>query len=133
MKTVILFDGLCALCNQSVSIIKPLDWRHAFTYSDVQDWENVHARYPELDREATLGAMHIVRPDGKVYAGYEAVRQIIRELPLLFWAYPLLFLPGVTTLGPRVYGWISSHRYEFNRVIGGPTECKNGACKLHSR
>ena len=100
MKTVILYDSLCALCNQSVRIVKRLDWLHRFIYSDIQDWESVHARHPQLDREATLSAMHIVRPDGKIYAGYEAIRQISRELPLFFWVYPLLYLPGVTWIGP---------------------------------
>ena len=131
MQTVILYDGLCALCNQSVRVIKRLDWQHAFEYIDVQDWTNVHARYPQIEREAALGAMHIVRPDGRVYAGYPGVRQIIRHLPLLFWMYPLLFLPGLTWLGPKVYGWIASHRYQLNRYLGGPTVCENGTCKVH--
>jgi hypothetical protein len=30
--------------------------------------------------------MHIVRPDGSLYAGYAALRQISRELPLFFCA-----------------------------------------------
>jgi predicted DCC family thiol-disulfide oxidoreductase YuxK len=133
MKVVILYDGLCALCNQSVQLVKRLDWLHRFVYSNVQDWETVHARYPQLDREATLGAMHVVRPDGQVYRGYEGIRQIIRELPLFFWIYPLLFLPGVTWVGPKLYHWISVHRYEFNRIFGGPTQCENGVCKIHGK
>jgi predicted DCC family thiol-disulfide oxidoreductase YuxK len=133
MKTVILYDGLCALCNQSVRIIKPLDWRQAFAYTDVQDWDNVHTRYPQVDRDAALGAMHVIPPDGHIYAGYEGVRQIIKRLPLVCWLYPLLYLPGFTWLGPIAYRWVAGHRYQFNRVFGGPTECANGTCKLKHR
>jgi predicted DCC family thiol-disulfide oxidoreductase YuxK len=133
IKTVIFYDGLCALCNQSVRILKRLDWLHRFEYIDLQAWESVHARYPQLDREAVLGAMHVIRPDGRLYAGYAALRQISRELPLLFWIFPLLYLPGVTWAGPRLYRWIATHRYELNRLFGGPTECESGACKIHKR
>jgi predicted DCC family thiol-disulfide oxidoreductase YuxK len=67
-QTVVLYEGLCALCVQSVRWVKRVDWRQAITYTDLQDWTTVHARYPQLDR-----------------------------------------------------------------VSGGPTECENGACKLHSQ
>jgi predicted DCC family thiol-disulfide oxidoreductase YuxK len=77
--------------------------------------------------------MHVIRPDGRLYAGYAALRQISRELPLLFWIFPLLYLPGVTWAGPRLYRWIATHRYELNRLFGGPTECESGACKIHKR
>jgi predicted DCC family thiol-disulfide oxidoreductase YuxK len=133
MKTIIFYDGLCALCNQSVAILKRLDWLHRLEYADLQAWESVHALYPQLDREAALDAMHVFRPDGELYAGYAAIRQISRELPLFCWVYPLLYLPGVTSAGPRLYRWISTHRYELNRLFGGPTECENGACSLHKR
>jgi predicted DCC family thiol-disulfide oxidoreductase YuxK len=132
-QTVILFDGLCALCNQSVRIVKRLDWNHAFTYTDIQDWETVHSRYPQLDRDTISGAMHVIPSDGNVYAGYNGVRQIVRRLPLLFWLFYVMNLPGVRWIGPKVYGWVAAHRYQLNRYIGGPTECENGICKVHSR
>ncbi|MHB8626814.1 MAG: thiol-disulfide oxidoreductase DCC family protein [Aggregatilineales bacterium] len=131
--TVVLYDGLCALCVQSVRWIKRLDWRHTITYTDLQDWTTVHVRYPQLDRDAISGAMHVVGADGTVYVGYASVRQIIRVLPLIFWLYPLLYLPGLNWLGPKVYRWIATHRYQLNRVSGGSTGCENGACKLHSK
>jgi predicted DCC family thiol-disulfide oxidoreductase YuxK len=133
MQTVVLYDGLCELCNQSVRLIKRLDWRHAIAYSDVQDWANIHLRYPQINRTAAIGAMHVVRPDGNIYAGYPGVRQIIQQLPLVSWMYPMLFLPGVTWLGPKVYGWIASHRYQLNRYLGGPTFCESGTCQLHGK
>ena len=132
-QTVVLYDGLCALCRQSVRWIKRLDWRQAIAYMDLQDWTTVHARYPQLDRDAISGAMHVVTADGAVYVGYAGVRQIIRVLPLVFWLYPLLYLPGLNWLGPKVYRWIAAHRYQLNRVAGGPTDCENGACTLHSK
>jgi predicted DCC family thiol-disulfide oxidoreductase YuxK len=129
--TVVVYDGLCGLCTQSVAIIKRLDWLHKLEYLDAQDWEQVHARYLQLDPQAVLGQIHMVAPDNRVYVGYAGIRYIIRYFPLVFWLYPLLFLPGITWLGPRVYGWIAAHRYAISRRLGHPVSCENGACSLH--
>src|SRR5258707_14119301 len=133
MQTVVLYDGMCALCNQSVRWVKRLDWQHAIGYTDLQDWTTVHARYPQLDYGAISGAMHVVGADGAIYVGYESVRQIIRALPLVSWLFPRMNLPGLGVLGPKVYHWIASHRYQLHRISGGPTECQDGTCKRHGK
>lgn len=131
MQTVMLYDGLCALCQQSLRMIRPLDWRNAIEYLNLQEWDNVHARFPQLDYEALMGAVHVVLPDGSVLTGYKGVRELLRRLPLTGWMYPILMLPGVSWLGDKVYKWIAAHRYQFNRIFGGPTECVDGVCKVH--
>jgi predicted DCC family thiol-disulfide oxidoreductase YuxK len=130
-KTVVVYDGLCGLCTQSVAVMKRLDWLHRLEYLDAQDWDRVHARFPQLDQEAILGQIHIVAPGGRIYVGYEGVRHVIRDFPLVFWLYPLLFVPGVTWLGPRIYRWIAAHRYAISRRLGHPVSCENGLCKVH--
>jgi predicted DCC family thiol-disulfide oxidoreductase YuxK len=130
-KTVVVYDGLCGLCTQSVWLIKRLDWLRRLEYLDAQDWPTVHARFPQLDQDAILGQIHMVTPDGRIYVGYEGMRRIIRYFPLVFWLYPLLFLPGITWLGPKVYQWIAAHRYQISRRLGHPVSCENGTCKIH--
>jgi predicted DCC family thiol-disulfide oxidoreductase YuxK len=130
-KTTVLFDGLCALCRQSVKWIRRLDWLHAIDYQDAQDWETVHSRYPSLDHDAIYGQIHVVAPDGKVFVGYEGMRRIMKNLPLTMWLYPFMFIPGITWAEPRVYGWIANHRYQINRLIGDPVVCEDGVCKIH--
>ncbi len=130
-KTVVVYDGLCGLCTQSVGLIRRLDWLHRLEYLDAQDWEQVHSRFPRLDQEAILGQIHMVAPDGRVYVGYEGVRRILKDLPLAFWLYPLLFLPAITWLGPRIYRWIAAHRYAISRRLGHPVSCESGAYKIH--
>ena len=132
-KTVVVFDGLCALCQQSVKTIRRLDWLHAFEYQDAQAWDEVNRRFPQLDRDAILGEIHVVTPDGGLYAGYGGMRRIIKRLPLVMWLYPLLFLPGITWVGPKAYRWIADHRYQFNRLLGSPVTCDNGYCKARPR
>jgi predicted DCC family thiol-disulfide oxidoreductase YuxK len=45
------------------------------------------------------------------------------------WMYPLMFLPGITWLGPRVYRWVARRRYALNRLLGNPL-CEDGTCKI---
>lgn len=133
VKLVMLYDGQCALCVQSVRLVRPLDWRGAIEVVDLQRWEDMRRHLPQvahLDDDALLGAIHVVRPDGQVLAGYAGVREVTRQLPLLAWLYPLLGLPGVAWLGDHVYRWVAAHRYQFNRIFGGPTACEGGTCKL---
>jgi predicted DCC family thiol-disulfide oxidoreductase YuxK len=73
----------------------------------------------------------MIAPDNRVYIGYEGVRHIVQYLPLAFWLHPLLFLPGITWLGPRIYAWIAAHRYAISRRLGRPVSCENGACTIH--
>ncbi len=130
-RTVVIYDGLCGLCTSSVRTLRRLDWLGRLEYLDAQEWEAVHARYPQLDAGAVLGAIHVIPPDGRVLVGYAGVRHLVRHLPLVAWLYPLLFLPGITWLGPRVYRWVASHRHLFNRIFGFPPVCEGGTCRVH--
>jgi predicted DCC family thiol-disulfide oxidoreductase YuxK len=111
-----------------VRLLRRLDWRHRLEYVDVQDWATVQTRFPALEREAALGQIHVIRPDGQVFTGYEGMRHLARCLPLVAWLYPLLFLPGIRWLGPRVYRWVAARRYQLNRLFGGPI-CNNSTCR----
>ncbi len=130
-RTVMIYDGQCGLCVGSMKAVRRLDWRSRIETVDAQDWAAVHARYPQLDREAILGLIHVITPDGRVLIGYEGVRHLIRYLPLVAWLYPLLCLPGITWLGPRLYAWVADHRYWVNRLFGRPHPCADGLCRAH--
>ncbi|NPV68820.1 MAG: DUF393 domain-containing protein [Anaerolineae bacterium] len=135
-RTVMIYDGLCGLCVGSMRAIQRLDWRERIDYLDAQDWAGVQERLSDaaisLTQEALLGLIHVVTPDGRVQTGYAGVRALLRELPPLAWLSPLLGLPGIAWLGPRVYGWIAANRYRFNRLLGRPDPCQDGACRVHA-
>lgn len=128
-RTIMIYDGQCSLCNGSRRIVERLDWLNRVEMLDAQDWQTVHARYPQLDRAAILGLIHVITPKGRVLVGYEGVRHLLGRLPVLAWLYPLLFLPGITWLGLRVYNWVASHRYRFNRILGLPADCDHHVCR----
>jgi predicted DCC family thiol-disulfide oxidoreductase YuxK len=55
-------------------------------------------------------AMHIRLPDGSYLTGFDAFRYISGRLPPLWVLYPLLWIPGIPTIGRRVYARIADSR-----------------------
>lgn len=128
-KIAALYDGNCLLCINTARVIRRLDWRGRIELSDVQDWSAVSARFPHLNREATLGAIHIITPQGTTLVGYEGMRHLAMQLPLTMWAAPLMYLPPIAWLGRRIYAWIARRRYAINRLFGRNI-CADGTCKM---
>lgn len=130
-RIAVLYDGMCVICLNSVRLWRRLDWRERLEFIDVQDWQLVERRFPHVEREAALGAIHVIAPDGALYTGYDGVRQMARCVPLLAWSAPLLSLAPIAWLGRRLYNWIARRRYAINRLLGRPV-CEE-ACRPPSR
>ena len=130
MSAIVIYDGQCVLCRQSLKIIQRLDWLDRVEALDLQDQEQVKQRYPDLEHEALMGAIHVVSPDKRVLVGFFGMRYVMRFLPLGWLMLPLVYLPGMNWLGPRLYGWIAKRRYKINRLLGAST-CEDGYCKIH--
>ncbi len=130
MSTTVIYDGQCVLCRQSLRIIQRLDWLKRVEPLELQNKEKVNSEYPDLEHEALMGAIHVVTKDNRVLVGFFAIRYLMRFLPLTWLALPLVYLPGMNWLGPRVYNWVARRRYAINRAFGAPT-CEDGYCKIH--
>jgi len=140
-KHVLIFDGQCAICQGSAALVRRLDWRHRFELLDAHG-EAVVRRFPELDRRALLGAMHLMGQAIEVIRSKgheinreeaEAVRYQVRYLPLLAWLAPIFRLPGMDWLGPRLYALVARSRYRLNRLLGRPIACESGTCGVPHR
>jgi predicted DCC family thiol-disulfide oxidoreductase YuxK len=127
--TTAIYDGFCVLCNQTRRTVMALDWLHRVEFLDIHNWNSVHARYPSLDYEAAMGQMHVVTPEGQMFGGFEAMRCLMRDLPLLFPIWLLLHLPGMNWAGNRVYRFIARNRYRINKFFGVDI-CEDGTCKI---
>ncbi len=130
-RTAVLYDGMCVVCVNSVRLWRRLDWRRQLEFIDVQNWDQVQERFPQVGRSAALGAIHVITPEGALFTGYEGVRHMVQYAPLLAWLSPALHLPPITWLGRRVYAWIARRRYAINRLLGRPV-CED-ACRPPSR
>ncbi len=121
----LIYDGQCAFCRASVALLKILDSRDALEPVDLHAREpEIRSRVPGLTRESMLAAMQLVTPGGGVHAGYFAFRRAAWAMPALWTALPFLYLPGMGSIGPAVYGWVARHRYRIIRCT------PDGACSL---
>lgn len=125
-KALMLYDGQCALCLKGVAQLKRLDWLGVLSYADARDRANLPAD-PPLNPDRLLEEMHLLTADGHgVYHGFGAFRWLAWRLPLLWPLAPFLYLPGVPTLGQRLYLWVARNRFRL-------VPCHGGVCTLPPR
>ena len=123
-RAVVLYDGHCALCRKSVALVKGLDWFNGLRYADVRDPVQVPAAGAAVAPQRLLEEMHLLTPDGQtIYHGFGAFRWMAWRLPLLWFLVPFLYLPGMATLGQRVYLWVARNRFRL-------VPCHGGVCTL---
>ncbi|PJF40354.1 MAG: hypothetical protein CUN55_12845 [Phototrophicales bacterium] len=127
-KIAVLYDGQCVLCRNSIRMLRALDWFKKFEPIELQQAIQ-QPRFNHLDYQDLMGAIHIIPDENRVYTGFFGVRYQMRYLPLLWPLLPLLYLPGMNWLGPKIYGWIARRRYAINKLLGNPI-CEDGYCRI---
>ena len=119
----VLYDGACPRCRASMAVATAADPAQVIEPIDLTAVE-VSKVHPSLTKEACLTAMHLVRGDGRVFAGYDAVTALARGLPL-FWLFGAVgSLPGLTWAGRSVYNRIAASRPR-------DVVCNDEVCGIH--
>ncbi|MBL8792778.1 MAG: DUF393 domain-containing protein [Planctomycetia bacterium] len=123
-RALVLYDGDCALCRQSVALLQRLDWFGRVRYQDARAVEHLPVTEPPLEPARLLEEMHLLTPDRTtVHQGFAALRWLAWRLPLLWPLAPFLIIPGIPALGQRIYRWIARHRFDL-------VPCQDGVCQL---
>ena len=78
-----IYDGRCVICNTTRRLVRAFDWLRRVEFLDLHRQDEVTRRFPEIDHEAAMGAIHVVDASGRVFAGFAGTRRMLRELPLL--------------------------------------------------
>jgi predicted DCC family thiol-disulfide oxidoreductase YuxK len=108
----VLYDGHCPLCNRTVRVLRffdlfarleCLDFRR-LNLAEYNRRHNFALTIQDLDRE-----MYVISR-GQSYIGYYGYRVLAVALPAFWLLSPLMFLPGVSWVGERVYGYIARNR-----------------------
>ena len=112
----VLYDGLCPLCCRTVRVLACFDLFTRlefldFRCLDLNDYNrrlglNLASR--DLEEEMSV----IFR--GRVYRGFYGYRRIALAVPVFWLLAPWLFLPGVSSLGAWVYGYVARNRLKFH-------------------
>lgn len=127
---VILFDGVCNLCNASVLFVIDRDPRGHFAFAPLQSPEATQilcargytAGPPEL------ASVLLVRGD-RVYERSTAALRVSRKLSGA-WSFMAAFLIVPRPVRDAVYDWIARNRY---RWFGHEDACRIPTPELRSR
>ncbi len=114
-RGVLLYDGQCGFCLESVKRLRILDffgWVDPLDFHTQPDLSQLH---PMLTPERCRSEMVLLEPSGRLSGGFEAFRRLCRHLLLLMPMLPLVYLPGASWVGTRVYRWVADHRYLLHR------------------
>jgi predicted DCC family thiol-disulfide oxidoreductase YuxK len=104
-RPTLIFDSDCGFCRGWVRRVVSWDRSQRLRYLPLQD-----PTAPELSgrKPEELGvAVHLVRPDGTVFAGAAAVREAFAYLPGGLIPRAVMTLPGVMPVAARAYAWIA--------------------------
>jgi len=116
-EPTLIYDGECGICRTSVELVRRWDREHVLRVVPFQDAAAV-ARFP-IALPALAAAMHLVLPDGRVYAGADAIPELLRLFPGKRWLALLFRIPGVLPLARRMYAQIAVRRHCLVRGIPG--------------
>ncbi len=119
----VLYDGACPRCRASMAFITAGDPDCLIEPVDLTavDVAKVH---PSLTKEACMKSMHLVRANGKIEVGYDAVMTVLAWTPLFWPLSTVRYVPGVSSVGRRVYNRIATSRPR-------DVVCNDEVCGLH--
>lgn len=119
----VLYDGACPRCRASMALIAAGDPDRVIEPVDLTA-VNVASIHPSLTRAACLKAMHLVRADGRIDVGYDAVATLGRWVPLFAALGWMASLPLFSRIGHRAYNALAASRPR-------DVPCTDDTCGIH--
>jgi predicted DCC family thiol-disulfide oxidoreductase YuxK len=110
-KAVILFDGVCNLCNGFVQFLIQRDPKRRYRYASLQSEAG-----QSLMKEAGLPVDEIdsvvLIEDGKAYTHSDVALRVARHMSGL-WPMAVVFYSIPKGIRDRIYNWIARNRYRW--------------------
>ena len=128
-RAVLVYDGRCGLCLESVKRLRALDlfgWIDPLDFHRQPDLAKLN---PLLTPQRCRSEMILLESNGRISGGFLAFVRLTRKLPLLWWLVPAVHLPGASFVGTKAYRWIATHRHLLHR---NPT-CEMNHCAVADR
>lgn len=111
-QPVIIYDGTCKFCIAQVDRIRRRDRPGVFEYLP-RHAEGIDARFPKLAEQDFDTGLRLIRPDGSILIGADAVHGIMQQLrpwSLIAWMY---HIPPLYWLANLLYRWIARNRHRL--------------------
>jgi predicted DCC family thiol-disulfide oxidoreductase YuxK len=108
---ILLFDGVCNLCNASVQFVIRHDKKRQFRFASLQSEQaqNLLIRF-DLPPKALDSVVLI--DDGKAFTRSSAALEIARKLGGI-WAVAYIFIVVPRPVRDAVYDWVARNRYRW--------------------
>jgi predicted DCC family thiol-disulfide oxidoreductase YuxK len=126
--SIILFDGVCNLCNGAVLFVIKRDNKNRFLFASLQSEEGKKIlekhNFP-INKKDSFWPVE----DGKVYERSTAALRVLKNLSKLWIVlYGFIIVPGF--IRDSVYNWIAKNRYQW---FGRKCECMIPAPELKAK
>jgi|SRR5690554_1423120 len=127
-KQLILFDGLCNLCDHTIQKIIKADTKNIFVFAALQSnfGQNI-LQYLGVNKQTD--SIVLYQPGTAYYLESDAVIQIAKKLS--GW-YPLIQLGQILPkfLRNKLYKYVAKNRYKW---YGKKKECMMPTAEIHSK
>jgi predicted DCC family thiol-disulfide oxidoreductase YuxK len=114
-RPTLIYDGECDLCRRAVARLREWDRGNRIVVAAFQDRATMNrlaARFPAMpELPALAAAMHLILPDGRVFAGADAIPELLNLLPGKQWMRRIFDVPGARPLARRLYRRIAERRH----------------------
>jgi glyoxylase-like metal-dependent hydrolase (beta-lactamase superfamily II)/predicted DCC family thiol-disulfide oxidoreductase YuxK len=118
----VLYDEQCEICQACVSWLRTLDHKSQTICLPISE-AALSACDSRLRLDDCLRQLHVVTPEGEIYAGWDAVTCLARLFP----STRLIGVMGswfpFRQLGRLCYQFVASNRYSLSK-------CRGGACRV---
>ena len=108
-EALLIFDGDCGFCQRWAERLQR--WTRRWAPLAIEPSHRAAARFPAVPAQRWQEAMALVRPDGRMAWGAEAVFESVASVPGLAW---LLWLhrdwAAFAWLSEAAYAWVARHR-----------------------
>ncbi|MCD2423403.1 DCC1-like thiol-disulfide oxidoreductase family protein [Niabella pedocola] len=124
---VILFDGVCNLCNRAVLFIIKHDPRDRFRFAALQSAAGIQLTQ-QYGIPQSYGSVVLIE-NGRAYLRSAAALRIARRLN---GAWPLLYICMLVPafIRDRLYNWVARNRY---RWFGSAGQCMRPTARLQAK
>lgn len=111
-----IYDGECSVCRGAV------DWIRARSETGAFEFLSCHAddlprRFPGIEKNACLAAVHLILSDGAVLAGEKAAPEVFARIPGYGWIARALRLPGAGLFSGAFYRWFARRRHAISSLF----------------
>ena len=127
-KSIILFDGVCNLCNSSVNFIIKNDKKQTFLFTSLQSDAAKEILLQFSSRKIDFKSILLIK-NGIIYDKSTAVLLITKQLSNYYkFLYGLIIIPAF--MRDFVYNFIAKHRYNW---FGKEEACMIPSASLKNR